>query len=203
MKESAAISPFGSHSISPKVITVNSLFSDSLPKAIICVRAHVSTWRHIIYITNCRHKGAKVSKVRSADNQHKAQLPQKHLVCLWTIIDPSRCDLVGLGRPRSSHFIKHLQWSNSVEGSWLLKDLLKFKVVEVLPPIPSHYGIGGTLSQLWVKQHISGLSPCAPWPYQPAFLLFHSLRHSFLFYVFYRIGWNYGFIVIEMAVDCR
>ena len=46
----------------------------------------------------------------------------------------------------------------------------EFKVVEVLPPIPSYYG--GILSQLWVKPDPWSV---ARWPlsYQPAFFLFY------------------------------
>lgn len=140
LKESAAISPSGPHPISPKVITANSLFSDSFPKTIICVRAPVNTQGLISYITGYKQKAAEVSKVRSADSQHKAQLLQKYPVYLIIIIDSSRrCDLAGLCRPRNLHFIKHLPWSSSeAEGSLLLKDLLKFNVVQILLPISPH-----------------------------------------------------------------
>lgn len=108
LKESAAISPSGPHPISPKVITANSLFSDSFPKTIICVRAPVNTQGLISYITGYKQKAAEVSKVRSADSQHKAQLLQKYPVYLIIIDSSRRCDLAGLCRPRNLHFIKHL-----------------------------------------------------------------------------------------------
>lgn len=102
-------------------------------------KSTVNTQGLISYITGYKQKAAEVSKVRSADSQHKAQLLQKYPVYLIIIDSSRRCDLAGLCRPRNLHFIKHLPWSSSeAEGSLLLKDLLKSNVVQILLPISPH-----------------------------------------------------------------
>lgn len=102
-------------------------------------KSTVNTQGLISYITGYKQKAAEVSKVRSADSQHKAQLLQKYPVYLIIIDSSRRCDLAGLCKPRNLHFIKHLPWSSSeAEGSLLLKDLLKFNVVQILLPISPH-----------------------------------------------------------------
>lgn len=81
--------------------------------------------------------------------------------------DSSRhSDLVGLGRPRNLHFIKHLQWVCYL--TLKLKDYYSLRIYWTLRGFrfyhqsSPYHGIGGTLSQLWVKPHSSGLSSWAP-----------------------------------------